>query len=393
MRVTGYRSLVTRHDWGRLVGDVNGTTDGHHTEVPVLILETDEGVEGVGLGAHADIDRVFPAVEGEDPRAVTALYDRMLAHVFKSGHAGTVFGAIGAVDMALWDLKAKLAGEPLWRTLGARDRFVPAYASGLDAALDDEQLVALYARFAERGFSAGKLKGGRDVDHDVRRLLAIRDELRRNSSTPALMFDANESWNRTQAVRFVTALERSVDLTWIEEPVRRWDAAGLAAVRQGIRGGVATGENLTGLEQYRPLLDADAVDIVQAGSVWGITHFLRVAVLAHGHDLPVSPVGYNANPLAHAAAAVPNHLATEVQDLTFPTGLRVDQVLADGGIVLGDAPGLGIEVDELAIAASAKSGTWATEGGPHVRPARAGLRLVPEPDLDPIAPPALKGIS
>lgn len=394
MRITGYRSVVTRHDWGRLVGDVNGTTDGHHTEVPVLLLETDEGVTGVGLGAHGDIGRVFPAIEGEDPRAVTALYDRMLARVFKSGHAGTVFGAIGAVDMALWDLKAKLAGEPLWRTLGARDRFVPAYASGLDAALDDEQLVALYERFADRGFSSGKLKGGRDVDHDVRRLLAIRDVLGRNSSTPALMFDANESWNRSQAVRFVTALEREVDLTWIEEPVRRWDAAGLAAVRQGVRAAVATGENLTGLEQYRSLLDADAVDVVQAGSVWGITHFLRVAVLAHGRDLPVSPVGYNANPLAHAAAAIPNHIATEVQDLTFPTGLRVDQELADGGIVLGDAPGLGIEVDEAAIAAACPTGTWAVEGGPHVRPPRAGLRLVPDPDAVLASQNhALKGIS
>lgn len=394
MRITGYRTLVTRHDWGRLVGDVNGITESHHTEVPVLLLETDEGVTGIGLGAHGDIDRVFPAIEGEDPRAVTALYDRMLAHVFKSGHAGTVFGAIGAVDMALWDLKAKLAGEPLWRTLGARDRFVPAYASGLDAALDDEQLVALYERFADRGFSSGKLKGGRDVEHDVRRLLAIREVLGRNSSTPALMFDANESWNRSQAVRFVTALERTVDLTWIEEPVRRWDAAGLASVRQGVRAAVATGENLTGLEQYRPLLDADAVDVVQAGSIWGVTHFLRVAVLAHGRDLPVSPVGYNANPLAHAAAAMPNHLATEVQDLTFPTGLDVDQELADGGIVLGDRPGLGIEVDEVAIAAAEETGSWATEGGPHVRPARAGLRLVPDHDaVLASSASALKGIS
>jgi L-alanine-DL-glutamate epimerase-like enolase superfamily enzyme len=198
----------------------------------------------------------------------------------------------------------------------------------------------------------------------------------------------------------VTALEHSVDLTWVEEPVRRWDAAGLASVRQGIRAAVATGENLTGLEQYRPLLDADAVDVVQAGSIWGITHFLRVAVLAHGRDLPVSPVGYNGNPLAHAAAAVPNHLATEVQDLTFPTGLSIDQELADGGIVLGDRPGLGIDVDEAAIAAAERGGAWSTEGGPHVRPARAGLRLVPEPGSPdpraarrPAQTPELEGIS
>ncbi|GLY99584.1 mandelate racemase/muconate lactonizing enzyme family protein [Actinoplanes sp. NBRC 103695] len=378
MKITGYRSLITGHDWGRRIGDANGVMPRPLTDVHVLIVETDTGLEGVGVGPHGDIDRVFAVVRGQDPRGVTALYDRMLAGVFKTGHAGATFGAIGAIDMALWDLKAKAAAEPLWRTLGALDRFVPGYASGLDMALDDDALVALYTEFADRGFAAGKLKGGRDLEHDLRRLEAIRDVLGRNSRRPALMFDANESWNRSQAVRYVTALERTVDLTWIEEPVRRWDAAGLASVRRGIRAAVATGENLTGLEQYRPLLDADAVDIVQVGNVWGITHFLRVAALAHGHDLPVSPVAYHANPLAHAAAAVPNHLAFEVQGLTPPIGLAVDQEYEDGGIVLGDEPGIGIRVDEKHISAVRAADPPAAVEGPHVRPGRAGLRLTPD---------------
>jgi L-alanine-DL-glutamate epimerase-like enolase superfamily enzyme len=378
LKVTGYRSLTTEHDWGRSTGDANGVMPGPRTEVHVLILETDAGIDGVGLGAHGDIDRVFGAVEGQDPRGVTALYDRMLDRVFKTGHTGATFGAIGAIDTALWDLKAKAAGEPLWRTLGALNRFVPGYASGLDIALDDDELIRLYQEFADRGFSAGKLKGGRDLPHDLRRLEALRDVLGRNSTQPALMFDANESWNRTQAVRYVTALERVVDLTWIEEPVRRWDAAGLATVRRGVRAAVATGENLTGLEQYRPLLDADAIDIVQVGNVWGITHFLRVATLAHSRDLPVSPVAYHANPVAHAAAAVPNHLAFEVQGLTSPIGLTVDQEYQDGGIVLGDEPGLGIRVDENLIRAVRAADPPAATAGPHVRPDRAGLRLVPD---------------
>ncbi|GAA3349360.1 mandelate racemase/muconate lactonizing enzyme family protein [Amorphoplanes nipponensis] len=378
MKVTGYRSLLTKHDWGRLTGDANGVMPEPRTDVHVLILETDDGLEGVGVGPHGDIDRVFGAVEGEDPRAVTALYDRMLSWVFKTGHAGATFGAVGAIDMALWDLKAKAAGEPLWRTLGALDRFVPGYASGLDIALDDEALVRLYERYADRGFSSAKLKGGLDVTHDLRRLLAVRDVLHRNSTHPALMLDANEAWNRTQAVRFVSELERTVDLAWIEEPVRRWDAAGLASVRQHLRTAVATGENLTGLEQYRPLLDAGAVDIVQVGNVWGITHFLRVAAVAHSHDLPVSPVSYHANPVAHAAAAVPNHLSFEVQHLEQPIGLRIDQEIADGGIVLGEEPGLGIRVDEDQINAVRAANPVAGTTGPHVRPRRAGLRLVPE---------------
>jgi L-alanine-DL-glutamate epimerase-like enolase superfamily enzyme len=382
MKVTGYRSLTTEHDWGRLIGDANGVMPRPRTEVHVLILETDEGIDGVGIGPHGDIGKVFDAVEGQDPRAVSALYDRMLARVFKTGHAGSAFGAIGAIDTALWDLKAKVAGEPLWRTLGALDRFVPGYASGLDIALDDDGLARLYQEFAARGFSAGKLKGGRELEHDLRRLGILRDVLGRNSARPALMFDANESWNRSQAVRYVAALERKLDLTWIEEPVRRWDAAGLASVRRGIRAAVATGENLTGLEQYRPLLDADAVDVVQVGNVWGITHFLRVAAVAHSHDLPVSPVAYHTNPVAHAAAAVPNHLTFEVQGLTSPIGLRVDQEYDDGGIVLGDEPGIGIRVDEEHIEAVRAADPPAHDDGPHVRPRRAGLRLVPDAARD-----------
>jgi len=382
VKVTGYRSLRTEHDWGRRIGDANGVMPRPRTDMHVLILETDEGIDGVGIGPHGDVDRVFEAVEGQDPRAVTALYDRMLDRVFKTGHAGSAFGAIGAIDIALWDLKAKAAEEPLWRTLGALDRFVPGYASGLDIALDDDELARLYGEFADRGFSAGKLKGGRNLGDDLRRLGILREVLGRNSAGPALMFDANESWNRSQAVRYVTALEEKVDLTWVEEPVRRWDAAGLASVRRGIRAAVATGENLTGLEQYRPLLDADAVDIVQVGNVWGITHFLRVAAVAHSRDLPVSPVGYHTNPVAHAAAAVPNHLAFEVQGLTSPIGVHVDQEYDDGGIVLGDEPGIGIRVDEDHIRAVRAADPPADGAGPHVRPRRAGLRLVPDSARD-----------
>ncbi|MEV6793170.1 mandelate racemase/muconate lactonizing enzyme family protein [Streptomyces sp. NPDC051320] len=382
MKITGYRTLRTVHNWGRPVGDANGFVAGGVTEVPVVLVETDGGLTGVGLGAHAEAQRIFPAIEGQDPRAVTALYDRMLAQTFKSGHGGAAFGTIGAFDMALWDLKAKMADEPLWRTLGAADRFVPGYASGLDIALCDEELAALYAGWAERGFTGAKIKGGLDTDRDILRLSAVAEVLRANTRSPALMLDVNETWGRHQAVRLLARIEDRVDLTWIEEPVRRWDVAGNRAVSRAARTAVATGENLTGLEQFRPLLAGDAVQVVQTGSVWGITHFLRVATLAHGHDLPVSPVGYEANPLAHAAAAAPNHLVTEVQDTSAPVGLTVDQVIADGGIVLGDALGLGITVDEAAVARLNETAGWAQPDGPHVRPSVAGLRLVAEPGLD-----------
>ncbi|RZS91665.1 L-alanine-DL-glutamate epimerase-like enolase superfamily enzyme [Motilibacter rhizosphaerae] len=388
MKIVGYRSHLAQHEWGRRIGDVNYTSTATRTPVPVLVLLTDEGIEGVGIGAHEDIERIFPALDGEDPRSVVALYDRMCRYSFKLGHQGAVATTIGALDMALWDIKAKSAGEPLWRLLGGRDRFVPGYASALDAPLDDDALVAVHEEFAARGFSAVKLKGGRHLDRDLQRLRLVRDVYRSGGAEPALMLDANEVWHRSQAVRYIARLEQELDLTWIEEPVRRWDAAGLAAVRHGVRAGVASGENLTGLEQFAPLFAADALDVVQVGWGWGTTLALRVAAAAHSRDLPISPIGFTPA-ITPAATAMPNMLTIEVQDLAFPLGLHVDQTIADGGFVLGDAPGNGISLDEPALAALAQDPLSRAAADVQVRPGRAGLRVTAEDDRSEDRPPRL----
>jgi L-alanine-DL-glutamate epimerase-like enolase superfamily enzyme len=383
MRITGYRTTTTVQEWGRPVGDANGVFADGIVPVPIVMVDTDEGITGVGLGPHVEIEAVFAAIEGEDPRSVTALYDRMLRQTFKAGHAGVVFGTIGALDTALWDIKAQAAGEPLWRLLGGRDRRVPAYASGLDIGLSDDELVSAYQVYAQHGLRAAKIKGGLDIERDRHRLTLVRDVLSeaRPGARPSLMLDVNEAWTRKQAVRHVCELERTLDLTWIEEPVRRWDAEGLAMVGKGIRASVASGENLTGLEQLRPLLAAGAIDIVQTAAVWGVTHFLRVSALAHAHDLPVSPIGTTPAGLLHAAASVPNHMASELQDLHPPHGVSLDLHVEDGAFILGDGPGLGITVDESMIRALPRPPAPST-GGPGVRPERAGRRLLVTADGD-----------
>jgi L-alanine-DL-glutamate epimerase-like enolase superfamily enzyme len=378
MRITGYRTLSTVQEWGRPVGDANGVFADGVTSVPIIMVDTDEGITGVGLGSHVEVEALFAAIDGEDPRCVTALYDRMLRQTFKAGHAGAVFGTIGALDTALWDIKAQAAGEPLWRLLGGRDRNVPAYASGLDIGLTDSELVSVYETYARYGLRAAKIKGGLDIDRDRHRLTLVRDVLAdaAHGARPSLMLDVNESWTRKQAVRHVREIERTVDLTWIEEPVRRWDAEGLAIVSRAIHASVATGENLTGLEQYRPLIAAEAVDIVQIAAVWGVTHFLRVSALAHAHDLPVSPIGNTPVALLHAATSAPNHLASELQDLHPPVGVSIDLSVEDGAFILGDSPGLGIKIDANAILASPRRCDARTDDGPNVRPERAGRRLL-----------------
>ncbi|MEO3859480.1 mandelate racemase/muconate lactonizing enzyme family protein [Acrocarpospora sp. B8E8] len=374
--------MTTIQEWGRPIGDANGLYSDGVVSVPLVIVETDEGISGVGIGPHVEIDAIFTALEGEDPRGVTALYDRMLRQTFKAGHAGVVFGTIGALDTALWDIKAKAAGEPLWRLLGGRDKRVPAYASGLDIGLSDDELVSLYEVYAQHGLRAAKLKGGLDIERDRRRLTLVKEVLTRagQGARPSLMLDVNEAWSRKQAVRHICELERTLDLTWIEEPVRRWDAEGLASVGSGIRAAVATGENLTGLEQYRPLLAAGSVDIVQTAAVWGVSHFLRVSALAHAHDLPVSPIGTTPVALLHAATSVPNHIASELQDLQPPTGLSVDLRIEDGAFILGDTPGIGLTVDEDTIKESTRRPGTLTADSPAVRPDQAGRRLLASAD-------------
>lgn len=349
-KIIGYRSLQTIQRWGRPVGDVHGSTANGVTPVHVLLLETDDGLTGVGLGPHPGIETLFPVVDGQDPRAVTALYDRMLARVFKAGHGGGTFSAIGAVDLALWDLKAQLAGEPLWQHLGAADPFVPGYASALDYDLDDDTFVAVHRAYVARGFQAVKLKGGADAQRDLARLKLLREIYARPGVEPQLMLDVNEALTAKEAVRHVGLIEREIDLTWIEEPVRRWDAPGLATVRSGVRAAVATGENLTGLESFAPLFRADAVDVVQASMVYGVTHFLRLAAAAHLHTLPVSLISYRCNLVAHAANAVPNHRLCEIKELgEHPEGIALDQEVVDGGLRLGRSPGHGVRVDVAAI--------------------------------------------
>lgn len=392
--VIAYTSLQTIQHWGRPVGDVNGVTRDGVTRVHLLLLHTRCGLTGVGVGPHAGVETLFPVIEGQDPRGVTALYDRLIARVFKAGHAGSVFSAIGAIDMALWDLKAQLAGEPLWRHLGALDRFVPGYASGLDFGLDDATFDAVHRAYVERGFSAVKLKGGADLSRDLERLRRLRGLYDRPGTPPSLMIDFNEALGAKEAVRYVSRLEQEVDLAWVEEPVRRWDAQGLATVRAGVRAAVATGENLSGLEQVLPLIRAEAVDVVQTSMICGVTHFLRLAAAAHLHNLPVSLVSHRGNLVAHAANAVPNHLACEIKELDgHPVGVSLDQVVEHGGLRLGDLPGHGIRVDVAAVeavmrdAAAAPPSAPAAESTADAQPQSGGLRWVRRPDYKRFSPP------
>jgi UTP-glucose-1-phosphate uridylyltransferase len=257
---------------------------------------------------------------------------------------------IGLPQHYLETLKAKVNNEPLWRTLGAVEPRVRAYASGLDMPLSDHDLRRFYERMAAKGINGGKLKVGLNRDDDLRRLGIMSEALATSGKKPELMIDSNEYWSPKQAIAHIRFLEQRYELLWAEEPARRWDPDGLRQVSQSITAAVSSGENLDELHAHKRLIEAHAVDVIQIGTNLGITGMLQVAELAYAFEIPVSLMNCPANYSAHVAAALPNHNHMEVLDAGRDAAMRVDNHIEDGWIILGDAPGLGIEFveDELA---------------------------------------------
>ena len=187
---------------------------------------------------------------------------------------------------------------------------------------------------------------------DLRRIGIMRDALSVASPRPQLMIDVNEYWSPKQTVRFMHEIEKHYDITWIEEPARRWDYEGLSQVSRQIKAAVATAENLKSIGEVYPLIHNQAVDIINVSTATsGFTGCRQVAHLAYAYELPVSMMNCQANYMAHLAAALPNHLSMEVVDPGREHCLDFDNHIEEGFIVLGDKPGLGIEVNEQKLRA------------------------------------------
>ena len=350
MKITGFRVENYTMQMDRPIADSNYPAGDDLMPSSLLWIETGEGVSGIAPGG-GDVERFFHLLEGQDPREVVGLWRKMVDYVHKGGLVA-VGGPISSIDIALWDLKAKLAEEPLWQTFGALEGRTKAYASGIGYCLSDEDLFAFYRRMAERGVDGGKLKIGLDMTADLRRIGIMRDALSVASPRPQLMIDVNEYWSPKQTVRFMHEIEKHYDITWIEEPARRWDYEGLSQVSRQIKAAVATAENLKSIGEVYPLIHNQAVDIINVSTATsGFTGCRQVAHLAYAYELPVSMMNCQANYMAHLAAALPNHLSMEVVDPGREHCLDFDNHIEEGFIVLGDKPGLGIEVNEQKLRA------------------------------------------
>jgi L-alanine-DL-glutamate epimerase-like enolase superfamily enzyme len=343
----------------RTIGDVNlpeGVNEG--SELAVFV-HTDEGVTGCSVGA-GNAEQTLPAltdlVIGSDPRSVRSIWNRMTARAFKAGNHGPMSAGISAIDRALWDVRAKLHDVPLWKELGGSGKPVRAYASGLDTPLSDEELYKFYASFAAKGVTAGKLKVGRHADEDERRIRVMIEALSSSGGRAQLIIDANEFWSPKQAIQRVARLEKHFDFLWVEEPVPRQNFDGLRRVSEGVRAPIATGENFTDPQEFVPLFQHGAGDVIQVASHnSGFTGAGIVADMAAAFDRPVVTGPDVGNSMAHLSSTWKHHVMMEVFEMGREAALVNPMQIEDGCIVLNNTPGAGIEFDEKYLASHGPS--------------------------------------
>lgn len=333
------------------------------TEVVLLFAEvyTNAGLEGIGFSyskraggpaQYAHAAEVAGDLLGEDPNDIPRLYDKLLWSGASVGRSGVAVQAIAALDIALWDLKAKRAGLPLAKLLGGHRDAVRTYnTSGGFLQADIAEVKENASRAMESGIGGIKLKVGLpDEQADLLRVRAMREHL--GDDTP-LMVDANQQWDRVRALRIGRTLEE-FHLTWIEEPLDAYDAQGHAALTRALDTPIATGEMLSSVAEHRTLIESQACDILQpdAPRVGGITPFLQLATLADVAGLDLAP---------HFAMEIHLHLAAtyrrepwvehfEWLDPLFNERLEI----AGGRMLVPDRPGLGISLSHQARA-------WITE--------------------------------
>jgi L-alanine-DL-glutamate epimerase-like enolase superfamily enzyme len=341
-----------------------------HRELVMATLTTDTGPDGVGwfttagvgaLAARALIDSYLtPFVIGEDPRHNERIWQRLWSDCHAAGPGGITTLALSAIDIALWDIKAKAANEPLHRMLGGARQNVGVYASAINLHLGKDALLAQVDDHLRQGYTAFKLKVGHpEAEEDLDRCRAVRGLIGRRT----LMLDANQNWSAGEAVRRCRMLGECVPL-FIEEPLPSDDVAGHAHVRACGGVPVALGEQLCNRFEFWNYVRADAVDYLQpdVGKVGGITEWRRIAALAQCASLTLSPHGVLELSM-HLAAATPNCGMVEnifglnLFDLgatTAPPDIR------SGTIALSDSPGHGIVFDGPALAANEIHGTTPT---------------------------------
>ncbi len=354
-------SLETGHFRIPLPEPLTDSTHGvmTHFEVITVTVRDQDGETGVGYtyttghngGAVADtLRREIPDIAtGEDADCIEKLWDKVWWGLHYGGRGGPTVLALSALDIALWDLKAKRAELPLWKLLGGYDPAVPCYAGGIDLELSVDDLLRQTDGNLEKGFRAIKYKSGRDaMSEDLARAFAMRKHL--GDDFP-LMTDANMKWTADEAIQRARAL-KEINLVWLEEPIIPDDVEGHVRVMRDGGVPIATGENFRTLWEFKQIIAAGGVsypepDVTNCG---GVTPFMKIAHLAEAYNLPVTSHGAH-DVTIHLLAAVPNRSFLEAHGFGLDKYIAEPLRLVDGKAMAPDRPGHGIEFNWKGLAA------------------------------------------
>ncbi len=338
----------------------------------LVAIETDTGVVGHGFTAITDavviaraIEAVAaPAILGDDPLLTERIWDKLYWAMMPRGQTGYGAHALAAVDVALWDIKGKVLGQPIWRLLGgARDR-VPVYVTfGFDF-FDREQLSAAAKLWVERGFSRLKMTVGhrglarRDdkpllelIREDCARVRAVREAI---GAGVELFVDANCSLDLYHA-QMLAEMIKPYGISFFEEPITQNDAAQMAQLRRRAGIPLACGQNEGLMFRFRDLLLHEAIDFAQPNVVigGGYTQCAKIAALAAAFNVPIANGGAWQYHNMHLQAGVANGSLVEIHYLANELYQRIFAGVptpANGWLALPEAPGLGFAPRPDAVA-------------------------------------------
>ena len=327
-------------------------------------VETDEGIYGIGEASgwprvvETAIHDMTPLMIGEDPFHIEKLWSKMQVAIMSHGMTGIVGGgAMTGIEMALWDIKGKALGQPVWNPLGGKMRDkVRIYAH----AHEKERARALI----DRGYNAIKTGG---IKNCVESVEAIGKEVGHEID---LMVDVHgPPWLTTRdAIALGRALEE-YDLLFYEDPVAPENIDAIARVSEAVNIPIAAGERHAGIWGVKELIEREIIDVVQpdTGRAGGLSQMKKIAAMAEAHYCSMAPHDGSLGPVAematvHLLATLSNFLILEHLEDDVPQRYEVmtgQPKIVDGHIIVPDTPGLGIDIVEEAIAKYSSSGNIA----------------------------------
>lgn len=336
-----------------------GTCTGRLTTL--VLVHTDTGRVGVGsVYSHPGLvslvikGQLEPLLRGRDPREVEYLWERMYAVTRWYGRKGAALSALGGLDTAFWDLRGQALGRPVWALFGGQHPACPAYASALLWKPTAEALAEEAAGHLDRGFRRMKMRLGQSEEYDMAAVRAVRAAVGKDND---VMVDASMRYHVALARRVGRVLQEG-RVFWFEEPFTPEDIDSYTALRGTVGVRLAAGENEFGVQGFRELIRARAVDIVQpdASRCGGLSEVVRVADMAREAGLSFAPhtwsdaVAVLAN--AQVVAARPNGLTVEIDQTGNPfiDDLLVEPLrVRDGQLALSNRPGLGVELNRAVL--------------------------------------------